>query len=121
MKLKYFEPKEFKCKCGKCGLGFNDMDQNLLIRLDKARELAGVPFVINSAIRCPSHNAAVGSGPDSSHIGGYAVDISARDSHRRMRVVKGLLDAGFTRIGINPTFIHADTDPEKPQEVMFLY
>jgi hypothetical protein len=38
-----------------------------------------------------------------------------------MQIVRGLLDAGFTRIGIAKTFIHADDDAESPQQVMWLY
>jgi uncharacterized protein YcbK (DUF882 family) len=120
--MKYFKPEEFACKCG-CGAGYEDMDESLLRRLDKSRELAGIPFNLTSAVRCEDHNASVGGKPDSAHIGGFAVDISAVDSRARFKIVKALMDAGFTRIGINfqKGFIHVDSDPTKPHEVLFSY
>ena len=121
MQLNHFVPKEFKCKCGKCGLGYENMDTALLLKIDRARELAGVPFRINSAVRCEDHNAKVGGKPDSAHIGGFAIDVSAIDSHTRFKIMKALFDVGFKRIGINPRFIHVDVDDDKPQEVLFLY
>jgi len=38
-----------------------------------------------------------------------------------MLIVEALFDAGFTRIGIAKTFIHADCDIELPQEVLWMY
>lgn len=121
MQLKYFTPKEFECKCSKCGLGYENMDAALLLKIDRARELAGIPFKVNSAVRCEDHNAKVGGKPDSAHIGGFAIDVAAIDSHTRFKIMKALFDVGFKRIGINPRFIHVDVDDDKPQEVLFLY
>ena len=70
--MKYFEEKEFECKCG-CGK--NNVIHELKIKLDTAREFAGVPFVISSATRCYQHNVNVGGSPTSSHLKGLAVDI----------------------------------------------
>ena len=39
-----------------------------------------------------------------------AVDIACDDSVTRQKIVSGLIKAGFTRIGISKTFIHADND-----------
>lgn len=111
---------EFACKCG-CGLGTPDMDQSLLLRLDRARDLAGVPFTINSGIRCEQHNAAIGASMGSSHIAGYAADISATDSRSRFKIIKALIDVGFNRIGIHSRFIHVDNDPDKDREVVWDY
>ena len=57
--LRHFSPAEFACKCG-CGSGMEKMDPTFLRMLDEARELAGIPFVLASAYRCPKHNKAVG-------------------------------------------------------------
>ena len=38
-----------------------------------------------------------------------------------MKIVQALLTAGFTRIGIASTFIHADDDPSKPQNLIWTY
>jgi len=50
-----------------------------------------------------------------------AVDIKAVTSETRYKVISALLAAGFTRIGIAKTFIHADTDPDKPANLTWVY
>ena len=56
--LRHFSPVEFRCKCG-CGAGMEKMDADLLQMLDEARDLAGIPFPLSSAYRCPKHNKAL--------------------------------------------------------------
>jgi uncharacterized protein YcbK (DUF882 family) len=116
--MKYFKIEEFTCKCG-CGKA--EMMPSTLEKLDKARELAGVPFKINSGYRCDAHNASVGGKSEGAHTSGYAIDIEASVSPSRLKIVKALLDVGFTRVGIANSFIHADDDPTKPQNVMWVY
>ena len=71
--------------------------------------------------RCEKHNEAVGS-TSKNHTSGRAVDISARTSYVRMKIVVALIKAGFRRIGVYPTFIHADNMNEEKgsPEVMWL-
>ncbi len=97
------------------------MDKTFLLRLDEARERAGIPFVINSAYRTPEHNAKIGGKPNSSHLKGLAVDISVTNSRQRFIVLNALLEVGFTRIGIADTFIHVDLDSGKSKEVIWTY
>lgn len=112
--LKNFTPSEFDCKCGKCGLGFKDMDADLLWRLDEARQAAGVQFILTSAMRCPDHNKSEDGNSNSSHLRGYAVDIKAKDDHHRWRIIESLMLVGFNRIGITGGGnIHVDNDPDK--------
>jgi hypothetical protein len=54
--MQHFNIEEFACHC--CGK--IAMDEAFLARLEKAREIAGVPFKITSGYRCPKHNAVVG-------------------------------------------------------------
>jgi len=115
--MKYFKVDEFKCPC--CGKA--NMDKEFLEKIDKARELAGVPFVITSGYRCPKHNKEVGGKPDSAHTKGLAADIKCIRSRDRFKMIKALIDAGFTRFGIGKNFIHADIDSSKPQEVAWTY
>ena len=114
LSLRHFSPVEFRCKCG-CGAGMEKMDADLLQRLDEARDLAGIPFPLSSAYRCPKHNKAVGGVPTSSHTRGYAVDIRCVDSHSRFVMLQALLEAGFRRVELAPTWIHVDNDPDKPR------
>ena len=97
------------------------MDKTFLLRLDEARERAGIPFVINSAYRSPEHNAKIGGKPNSSHLKGLAVDISVTNSRQRFIVLNALLEVGFTRIGIADTFIHVDLDSGKSKDVIWTY
>tara|TARA_R110000803_G_scaffold209155_2_gene278439 strand:- start:62 stop:391 length:330 start_codon:yes stop_codon:yes gene_type:complete len=106
---KYFKKVEYK------------MNEEFLVKLDEAREIAGIPFIINSAYRSPEQNARVGGKPNSSHLRGLAVDIKANDSRTRGLILKALRQVGFNRIGIAKTFIHVDADTEKDQDVTWLY
>ena len=93
-----------------------NMSKEFLFVLDEAREIAGIPFVINSAYRSPEHPLSI-KNPSSSHIKGLAVDIKATDSNTRFKIVEALVSVGFTRIGIADTFIHVDLDLDKTQNV----
>lgn len=113
-KIRYFERREF---------GYHDNiepDYDLVQLLDEARKFAGRPFHITSAIRSVAHNASVGGSPDSAHLTGHAVDIRAADSRTRWHIVGGLMAAGAKRVGIYDRHIHVDTDPSKPQDVVWV-
>ena len=114
----FFKKDEFTCKCG-CGT--NLIKESTLAMLEAARAKAGIPFVITSGTRCENHNYREGGKKDSAHLTGYAVDIKTLDGVARYKVVKALLDVGFNRIGIAKSFIHADNDPMKPQNVIWEY
>jgi len=125
--MMYFSEKEFSCQCG-CGT--NNVSRELKDKLDAARAIAGVSFVIDrrsgSACRCVKHNKSVGGSESSSHIATEtiectAVDIEYRTSHQCYKILFALYEAGFTRIGINNGSIHADVDTTKPLEVVWNY
>ena len=73
-----------------------NMDLDFLQQLDEAREYADIPFKITSAYRISNSNM-------------------------RFVVLKALIMAGFTRIGVAKTFIHVDADLDKSQEVAWTY
>lgn len=83
----------------------------LVEKLDLARDVAGVPFVLTSTFR---------QGDRRSHGRGFAVDIRANMSRARFRIVLGLIQAGFRRIGVYDKHVHADIDPELPKDVMWV-
>lgn len=114
----YFSQSEFECKCG-CGL--NNVCNSLIDDLNTAREIATVPFVITSGSRCETHNKKVGGLRSSSHLKGLAADIKADNSPVRLKILQGLILAGFDRIGIHKTFIHVDVDRTNPSQVLWLY
>lgn len=106
---KYFKEIEYK------------MDVDFLAKLDQARELANIPFIINSAYRSEEHNRHIGGKENSSHLRGLAVDISVTDSRTRFIVLEALISVGFNRIGIANTFIHVDLDLSKSDNVIWTY
>ena len=110
----------FKCKCG-CGKGVEQMNVDFILKLRKAQDDSGLTFKYNSGFRCAAHNKKVGGSKTSSHIIGEAVDIAAKTSRDKFNIAQALLLAGFTRLGIGKTFIHADTDKNKAQGVIWVY
>lgn len=109
--LRHFKASEFaRCKPA-CSI--SDMNEGFLYLLDEAREIAGVPFKLNSCFRSVEyeHNhARLGT---SSHCKGIAADISCKGNLERLKIVTALIQVGFTRIGIGKTFIHVDYDKKK--------
>jgi len=99
------------------------MSPSFLDKLDLAREIAGTAFHLRSAVRCMPHNLVEGGNEGSAHPRGFAVDVEAENSRQRYHVVRGMIQAGIHRIGVNykKGFVHGDDDPTKEPEVMFPY
>ena len=102
------------------GSGFY-MDKDFVCLLDKARDLAGIPFKITSGFRSKEHNKKVGGIENSSHLRGLAVDIYTPDSKSRFLIIDSLLRVGLTRIGVGRNFIHVDADTSKSPNVVWTY
>lgn len=116
---KYFKESEFRKCVPACSL--QDMKQGTMDKLDAAREIAGIPFVLNSAYRPVEWEKAHGRTGDGAHPHGQAVDIRCNTNANRMKIVRALIEAGFVRIGIGKTYVHADDDASKSQNVMWHY
>jgi|SRR3989338_9474073 len=114
---KYFDRKEFACKCG---CGFDDVHPRLIERLEAVRELYCEPLLITSGCRCAKHNEASGGKEDSAHLRGLAADIQVSNSRERYELLIFLLNR-FYRIGIAKTFIHVDVDTLKDKDVCWMY
>lgn len=99
----------------------DQMDSDFMHRLDTARGLAGIPFVVNSAYRTEEYEQSKGRDGTSSHTKGLAVDLKAETSRERYLIIKALLDAGFHRLGIGEDFIHVDGDQNKDRNVIWDY
>jgi len=126
-RLNYFSPDEFDTKdindVPIPNSGRDNMNKDFVIRLEKARKIAGIPFVITSGYRNKEHNRREGGTEDSAHLTGYAVDIRATNSRERFLILSALFSVRFNRIGINfkKGFIHVDSDPTKSKEVVWGY
>lgn len=115
---KDFRLEEFECACG-CGQ--NDIKHYFIEMLQRARDMASVPFKINSGYRCAAHNRAVGGKPKSDHRTGEGADIACMTGKNRFLIVDALLTVGIKRIGIGKEFVHAGNRDDNPQGVIWLY
>lgn len=114
--LTYFGPSEFAQKNDTTGETAYLFDTSAAKMLDQARDYAGVPFTLNSAVRTPKYNEAVGGARLSAHSAPCycGVDIATYGlKSYQDKIVYGLEKAGFIRIIIYPRHIHADTDSSK--------
>ena len=111
MNLKHFKPSEVE-----------GLEPELAVRLDVAREHAGVSFRITSGRRTPKQNKRAGGKPNSSHLDGWGADLAVgvRSSRKRYHLVRGLFLAGFRRVVVYKSsgHVHVDCDPRLPQDVL---
>lgn len=114
---KYFQQHEFDSP-DKPGSGAN-MQQVLLDKLNVAREFSDTAYRINSGFRSEAHNKAVGGESNSSHCRGFAVDISYKSGSEGYKILEGLMKAGFNRIGVYKSWIHADCDTSLSPKVIW--
>ena len=113
--IKHFKPAEFACKCGKCGQ--NLIKPELVYMLESMRAELNIPLLINSGYRCPAWNKQVGGVSNSPHITGLAADIACNSGHTRLKIIEWLIMNRVQRIGIYPSFIHADLCKDKPLNI----
>jgi len=113
---KYFTPEEVE-----------GLNEEFVAKLDKARHIAGFPFVITSDFRSPEKNQSIiGAVPDSSHLKGLAVDLRVENNHEVSLIVDSAKAVGITRRGIYvdqndvPTHVHIDADPDKVQDTIWV-
>ena len=117
--MKYFKEEEFKECTPSCSI--EDMDKDFLELLDKLREQAGIPLILNCAYRSKEWDLKKGRSGNSSHTKGKAVDIKCTNSANCYKIIKAALEVGINRIGIGNGFVHLDNDESLPQEVIWNY
>lgn len=99
-----FHPREIACRhCGELLIDAASLDL-----LQEQRSATNTPIIINSAYRCPTHNAMVGGAPMSMHKQGRAFDqaLRGRDRHETLAMIQQF---GWSGIGRYGSFIHTDT------------
>lgn len=116
---KYFSEREFQKCTPSCSL--QDMKQEAMDKFDKAREIAGIPFVITCAYRSKEWDVSRGRSGEGAHPHGYALDIKCNSSVNRMKIIKALVAVNCRRFAIGRGFVHADFDPNLSQDIMWEY
>lgn len=116
---KYFDDDDFKRATPSCSI--SDMSPALLAKLDRAREIAGIPFVVTSAYRPSEWDVEKGRSGNGAHTRGLAVDIRCRNSFERWLIVMAAIAVGFPRIGVAKGFVHLDIDTSLPNPVLWTY
>lgn len=126
MRYQYFTLSEFDSP-DEVGSG-RHMDREFVRLLDDARHIAGVPFRISSGggFRTEAYNTELckrnpNASKNSSHKRGLAADILTPDIRTRYAILTGLMRVGLNRIGIANSFIHVDDDPNKTEDVCWVY
>lgn len=96
-----------------------DLDKELLVKLDQASFIADMNFTVTSGFRpgVDGVDHGIKNGPHMSH---KAVDLRCHDSMTRYKILNSLFKVGFRRIGINSIHIHVDCDETKPQIVFWI-
>lgn len=104
--MKWFNEKEFACRC--CGQlpPFARENTEALVSqvLDPLRERYGRPIYINSGYRCTKHNREVGGVTNSQHLIGEAADIHCADNRLLERLIEE--QGRFDQLNIYPIFLH---------------
>ena len=95
---KYFSPSEFKKCVPSCSI--EDMDGGFLALLDKVREKAGIPIVLNCAYRSREWDKSKGRSGNSAHTRGKAVDIRCNTSENRYKIIKAALSVASAVSGL---------------------
>jgi uncharacterized protein YcbK (DUF882 family) len=100
----HFSKEELACKCG-CGML---PAKDFIEKLEAIRVVYAKPMRVNSAARCPEHNAKVSStGRTGPHTTGRAIDIgvSGHDAHELLRIA---MRVGYFRgVGVSQKGPHA--------------
>lgn len=98
---------EFHCRCCQTV----KIDKKLVDKLQALRDKVGVPLVITSGYRCPSHNKAEGGAPNSYHVKGMAADVVVPEGSTGEELAQAAKELGFTGIGVYSSFVHMDVRP----------
>ena len=109
--MRYFNEKEFVCRC--CGelppFARENIEALVENVLDPARERFGKPIIVNSGYRCPKHNKEVGGVANSQHLRGEAADVRCTDNKRLAEIIEQ--NGKFDQLIDYGTFLHVSYKP----------
>jgi zinc D-Ala-D-Ala carboxypeptidase len=102
--MRYFKIEDFNCQ----HTGNNKMSWDFLNKLDDLRHECGIPFVITSGYRDPSHPIESRKARPGTHAQGIAADIKINSAAEAHLIMKKAFEAGFNGIGLAKNFVHVD-------------
>ena len=108
----FFYKDEFDCK----HTGQNKMTEEFMDRLLDLRKELGIPFIITSGFRHPTHPVEARKSAPGKHTEGIACDIQATNGTTAGVIIEAALRHGFKGIGVaqdtgrarNSRFVHLD-------------
>jgi hypothetical protein len=110
---------QFMCKCGRCSIktGKNFMERLPVFILDEIAQEERMRFDIRLAYTCKHHSDKIALTSKNPHRVGLAVKIRIINSMKRLKLVRGLIMRGVTRIRLCDEFVYFDTDDLKPMSL----
>lgn len=121
--LNFLRWSQFMCKCGKCKVssGKDFMERLPVLILDDIAREERMRFDVRLAYTCKWAADNLHSLPTKdSHRVGLAVLIRLLTVEKKMKLVRGLILRGVTRIGVGKDVIYFDTDDLKKMS-LFIY
>lgn len=109
--IRWFQRKEFACRCGKCG-GFPVEPEERLIRTaERLRNTMGSAVNVSSGVRCAAHNGAVGGVSNSRHLLGKAMDfcVAGKRAAEVLPVVRQQPEIRYA-YAIDEWYVHLDVE-----------
>lgn len=103
---------QFMCKCGKCSIktGKNFMERLPVYILDDIAREERMRMDVELAYVCKASADKNVIPTKDPHRAGLAVRIRIVSPQKRIKLVRGLIMRGVTRIAVNDKFVYYDTD-----------
>lgn len=109
-KKNYFSEEEISCNCG-CG---QEIVQPLFLhKMNELRSYVKFALIPTSWNRCPAWNEHEGGSDTSSHLIGWASDLSTPSRRKRDKIIYFAGVVRFRGIGVSAGYVHLDDDPDK--------
>ena len=118
-----FKATEFNCK----HTGLNEMKPEFMEWLQTLRTEVGIPFIISSGYRHPTHPVEARKSSPGAHSKGIAVDIAVMDGSTAGRIIEAAMMLGVKGVGVaqdnrrarTSRFIHLDLMDRGVDNIVF--
>lgn len=110
---------QFGCKCSKCNIksGKNFMERLPVYILDDIAREERIRLDIGLGYVCKPNADNLILTSKNPHRVGLGVRVNTKDSVKRLKLIRGLIMRGVTRIGVYNDYIYYDTDSLKEMGV----